>query len=104
MLLMVNYFSSNFVEQLILSNQSPFFQSLLLEYYYNDICTYVDVVIQEEACSTYFSYQKIDWTSKNLTDFQNLITRYTKENIAVVKVYLKEPFAHRLMIVEDITW
>ena len=41
-----------------------------------------------------------NWSRGELTEFQALILKYTKENILKVNIYIKEPFAKKYIMVE----
>ena len=77
---------------------------LKTEAWYPNICESIRIVLDAEACDDYMDQDKLDWPQDNITSFKNLIMKYTKENMVLANIYMKEPFAHKLLVIEDETW
>ena len=71
-----------------------------LEVAYPNVCKEVNKVLSNNSCENKFNP---DIVSKpfNAQDFEALILRYAKENIVVISVYIKDPFATKIMIDEN---
>ena len=41
-----------------------------------------------------------NWSRAELTEFQDLVLKYTRENILKINIYIKEPFARKYIMVE----
>ena len=71
-----------------------------LEVAYPNICKMSAKVLRNKACETKF---KADFVPKpfDTVEFEMLVLKYTEENIALVNVYIKDPFAVKILIDES---
>ena len=75
------------------------------ENHYPSICQNIDLVLNADACNLHFKHNNLNWTQNSQkSSFHNIVLKYTKENTALVKIHIKEPFAHKLLFIEDQTW
>ena len=69
-----------------------------LEINYPGVCRQVRTVIQNEACEQLYDRDKIrSWTSSSKFNFENTIFKYTKENVALVTVFLDKPYCVKII-------
>ena len=73
--------------------------------YFSNICGKVQYVFEENACEVHFGIKRLKhWSLENITTFKNSIIAYAQENVALVNVYINQPFAHKLLIKEEQSW
>ena len=73
---------------------------ITLQIAYPDICSMVEVVENNNACNYKYSPENLP-EAFDSRKFENLVLEYTQENIAVVNVYIKDPFAVTILIDEN---
>lgn len=70
-----------------------------MEVVYPRICENIHIVQSNNACAIEFNPINItDWTKEQQREFSHLILKYTKENILMVNIYMKDPFAVKYII------
>ena len=75
---------------------------ITLELAYPNICTDVAIVLSSQACNTKYKPNLIkQWDDNKTTKFSTLILKYTQENIVLVNIYIKDPFAVKYVIDEN---
>ena len=73
-----------------------------IEVAYPQICQLVETVQNNDACNPKYNPEKIKgWQNGEDDKFSNLILRYTTENIVLVNIYMKDPFAIKYRIDEN---
>ena len=74
----------------------------ILEVFYPQICQLVEMVQKSDACNPNYRPSMIKgWGKEKDDEFSNLIFRYTRENIVVIDIYMKDPFAVKFLIDEN---
>ena len=72
-----------------------------LSAWYPNLCTQIEWIGNNNAfCSNYvwnLDLLTSNMSSFNFTNFSETLTRYTRENVAMVKLFLREPFAEVLI-------
>ena len=75
---------------------------ITLELAYPNICADVSIVLSRQACDTKYKPNLIkQWDHNKTAEFSDLILKYTQENIVVVNIYIKDPFAVKYVIDEN---
>ena len=65
----------------------------------------MNYVLKEKACEVHFAIKRLrNWGLENITSFKNSIIAYAQENVALINVYINQPFAHKLVIKEEQSW
>ena len=70
---------------------------LTIEQVYPRIC---QLVSRATTCHKQIESRDNNWSRAELTEFQDLILKYTRENILKINIYIKEPFAKKYIMVE----
>ena len=70
-----------------------------LELVYPSICHQIRTVQKYNACQEIYRPGQIsEWSSEERKEFSETIFRYTRENIALVNIFIKDPFAVKILI------
>ena len=70
-----------------------------LELVYPSICQQIITVKNYNACEEIFKPEKVtEWTNEQKEKFAKLVLRYTQENIVLVNILMKDPFALKILI------
>ena len=73
----------------------------IIEVFYPNICKLVETVLINDACKPNYRPTMIkEWGNDTDEEFANLILRYTQDNIVLVDIYMKDPFAVKFLIDE----
>ena len=73
---------------------------LTIEQVYPNICHMVNDYLSRTACHTGLHKIGLSLNKTDMTEFNDLILKYTKENILKINIYIKEPFARKYLMVE----
>ena len=68
---------------------------LTIEQVYPRICS----LVSQAPCHQHMLGLN-NWSRAELFEFQDLILKYTRENILKINIYIKEPFAKKYIVVE----
>ena len=72
---------------------------ITLELVYPIICQQISTVHNYSACEEKYKPEKItEWTNKQKENFVKTVLRYTQENIILVNIFMKDPFALKILI------
>ena len=70
-----------------------------LELAYPSICQQIITVKNYNACEEIFKPEKVtEWTNEQKEKFAKTVLRYTQENIVMVNIFMKDPFAQKILI------
>ena len=74
---------------------------LTLELRYPGICDDIDTVLSNNWCDALFSVDSENiWPANKTNQFKSTILTYCQENIMKINIFIKDPFAVELKIVE----
>ena len=69
-----------------------------LEEYHPGVCLDVDEVLARNACAeTFHGGSVAGWNRSREKTFREKIFQYTKENVALLKIFIKEPFCTEMI-------
>ena len=75
-----------------------------LELTYQNICEDVKIVQKYRACEERYKPEKVkEWNNEKMKEFEKTIVKYTKENIIRVNIFIKEPFALKYLIDQNVS-
>ena len=70
-----------------------------LELAYPSICQQIITVKNYNACEEIYRPEKVtEWTNEQKEKFAKIVLRYTQENIVMVNIFMKDPFAQKILI------
>ena len=70
-----------------------------LELAYPSICQQIITVKNYNACEEIYRPKKVtEWTNEQKENFAKTVLRYTQENIVMVNIFMKDPFAQKILI------
>ena len=72
-------------------------QKKSLEKRYPALCTDVNHIMKVDACQEFWSYGGLGDNQTRVDQFEETIFRYMKENVALVNIYMKEPYCEEIL-------
>ena len=71
----------------------------VLEKRYSDLCQDVEDVIARNACPKLFNAGTLGlgWNETRVDAFEEKIFKYMKENVALLNIFIKEPFCTKII-------
>ena len=72
-------------------------QKNALEKRYPNLCEDVEAVMKAEACVELWTYGGLGGNKTRVDAFEETVFRYMKDNVALVNIYMKEPYCEEIM-------
>ena len=70
----------------------------MLEEHYLDVCLDVAEVLASQACSKIFDDNSLVlWNKTRVNNFKEKIFKYMKANVALLKIFIKEPYCTEMI-------
>ena len=65
---------------------------------FGGLCSKVDLVVRSSACEHLYSPEKVTlWSEQARADFATDILAYTKQNIALVTIFMDKPYCKKII-------
>ena len=88
--------SNNLFRKLLLTCQEAA-QKNALEKRYPALCEDVVDIMEVEACKEFWTYGGLGGNQTRVDQFEETIFRYMKDNVALVNIYMKEPYCEEIL-------
>ena len=75
-----------------------------LEKRYPDMCGDIKEVMEKDACVEIWGRAAFDGNEEKITQFEDAIFKYMQSNVALVSIYMKEPYCTKILQDVNITW
>ena len=68
----------------------------VLEKRYSNLCLDVVDVIASNACPKLFDADQLGWNKTRVDAFEEKIFKYMQENVALLNIFIKEPYCVKI--------
>ena len=69
----------------------------VLEKRYSNLCLDVVDVIASNGCPKLFDANILGWNKSRVDDFEEKIFKYMQENVALLNIFIKEPYCVKII-------